>query len=49
MFTIDTMTDDILRRVEHFRFPKGAVIAERRTAAARSITPAPAHRSHASD
>lgn len=30
MFTIDTMTDDILRRVEHFRFPKGAVIAERR-------------------
>ena len=26
---IDAMTDDIVRRVERFRFPKGAVIAER--------------------
>lgn len=27
---IGVMTDDIVRRVEHFRFPKGTVVAERR-------------------
>ncbi len=27
---IGAMTDDIVRRIEHFRFPKGAVVAERR-------------------